>query len=436
MSALAAAAPRALHEPHPQATSVEATWAAMRLSGLLGATADRHAGRTAFRDQAGRDEWSGRRPIGWSYPAAYGVIERLSQFFVQMRLPPKSPVGICLPNGSEACLTLLAVEHAGLIPCLLPVAWPEEDLAAAVEAANLAAVVTQAMVGDERPAEIFRRLALRYFGLRFISAYGPQVPDGVTDLDKVILGSEVLDARAVGNAEPITENGIVTFWRQGGKVRPVLRPCQSVVAAAVTFLVTAKIRPGHRIVSLIAPDDLCGLTTGVIASLLSGATLECHGLFNARAFVEAVEEAMPTHLVVPAWMEPMLARVSLPDSVLSVIIIHEAPARFRAKTLLKRPAIDVLAFGELAVLAAPRKGSGQFSLSLDEESSHGNGTARQLLRVRRTAEGAIEFGGLATDIQDYGRGASPSPSAKPEWRRSGFRAELFAGILIGVTEED
>ncbi len=436
MSARAAAAPAFDHEPSSvETTSVETTWAAMRLSGLLGATADRHATRIAFKDQAGREEWSGRPPIPWTYPVAYNVIERLSHFFVQMKLPPKSPIGICLPNGSEACLTVLAVEHAGLIPCLLPIAWPEEDLAAAVEAANLAAVVTQGVVGDERPAEIFRSLALRYFGLRFISAYGPIVPDGVTDLDKVILGVEGLDARALPSAEPTAENGIVTFWRQGGRIRPVFRPCQSVVAAAVTFLVTAKIRAGDRIMSLTAPDDHCGLTTGLIASLLSGATLESHGLFTARPFVEALEEPTPTHLVVPAWMEATLARATLPDSVVTVILVHDAPARFKAKTALKTPAVDVLAFGELAVVAALRRGSGQFSLSLDEDAGQSNVTTRHLLRVRRDQDGAVEFGGLATDIQDYGRGTPPPPSPKPEWRRSGFMAELFAGVLIGVTEE-
>lgn len=428
MSALAAA--RALdHEP----PSLETTWAAMRLSGLLAATADRHTGRIAFKDQTGRGEWSGRPPIEWTYPTAYAVIERLSQFFIQMRLPPKSPVGICLPNGSEACLTILAVEHAGLVPCLLPVAWPEEDLAAAVEAANIAAVVTQSVVGEERPAEMFRRLALRYFGLRFISSYGPMVPDGVTDLDKVIVGSEGLDARPSGSLEPLTENGIVTFWRQGGKIRPVFRASQSVVAAAVTFLVTARIRAGDRIISLVAPDDHCGLTTGLIASLLSGATLDCHGLFSARAFVEALDQGGPTHLVAPAWFEATLARATLPESVQSVVLVHEVPARFKAKTALKTPTIDVLAFGELALIAAPRKGSGQFSLSLDEDAAQSNATARHLLRVRRDDEGSIEFGGLAADIQDFGRGASPS--SKPEWRPSGFKAELFAGILIGVSEE-
>jgi hypothetical protein len=187
--------------------------------------------------------------------------------------------------------------------------------------------------------------------------------------------------------------------------------------------------------SLIAPDDHCGLTTGLIASLLSGATLECHGLFKARPFVEALEEPKPTHLVVPAWMEPTLARATLPETVSSVILVHEAPARFKAKTALRTPAVDVLAFGELAVVAGSRRDSGQFSLAL-EETAHGNVTTRHLLRIRRDPDGLIEFGGLAAEIHDYGRGAPRAGLARPEWRRSGFRSELFAGILIGVTEED
>jgi mycobactin salicyl-AMP ligase len=426
MSARAAAVQALDHEPSP-----EMTWAAMRLSGLLAATADRHSGRVAFKDQAGRDAWSRRVPIEWTYPLAYSVIERLSEFFVQMKLPPRSPVGICLPNGSEACLTILAIEHAGLIPCLLPVAWPEDDLAAAVEAANLPAVVTQTLVGEERPAELFRRLALRYFGLRFIAAYGPMVPDGVTDLDKVLLGSEGLAARAMAGAEPTTENGVVTFWRKGDRIKPVFRPCQSLVASAVTFLVTAKIRPGDRIISLIAPDDHCGLTTGLIASLLSGATLECHGLFSARAFIEALDDPRPAHVLAPAWMEDSLGKAALPETVQSVILIHDAPTRFKVNSMLTTPTVDVLAFGELAAVAAARRGSGQFFLPLDEEV--GNVATRHLLRIRRDESGAIEFGGLAAEIHDFARGAAAS--TRPEWRRSGFKAELFAGVLVGVGEE-
>ncbi|MDQ4134740.1 MAG: hypothetical protein M3158_01010, partial [Pseudomonadota bacterium] len=88
-------------------------------------------------------------------------------------------------------------------------------------------------------------------------------------------------------------------------------------------------------------------------------------------------------------MEATLAKATLPETVASVILVHEAPARFKAKTALKTPAVDVLAFGELAVVAAPRRESGQFSLSLDD-TGQGPATTRNLLRIRRNPEGAIE----------------------------------------------
>jgi mycobactin salicyl-AMP ligase len=430
MSALAAAAPILDDQP------VEMSWGAMRLSGLLAATADRHTRRIALKDQSNREDWSGRPPIEWTYPFAYDVIERLAHFLLQLGLPPKAPVGICLPNGSEACLTILAVDHAGFVPCLLPVAWSEDDLAAAVEAANISTVITQGVVGDERPAEVFCRLAARYFGLRFVCSFGPLVPDGVADLDRVILGAESPKAGPVPPAEPASDNGIVTFLRQGKALKPIFRPCRSVVAAAVTFLVAAKIRPGQRIVSLLAPDDHCGLTVGLIASLLSGATLECHGLFSARAFMDALKDETLTHLVVPAWMEASLAKAALPKSIVSVILAHEAPTRFKAKTALRGSVIDVLAFGELALIAAQRKGAGQFSLSLEDDGEPRNATSRHLLRVRRGEDGAIAFGGVAADIRDFERGSPTGLAPLPEWRPSGYKAELFAGILIGVSEQD
>lgn len=429
MSALA----QAPEQTEGERTSGDAGWSSTHLSGFLAATADRHPRRMAFKDQPGRDAWSGRPKIEWTYPVAYDIVQRLVVFFSRLGLAPNSPVGICLPNGSEACLTILAVEQAGLVPCLLSLSWSEEDLAAALEAAHVQVVITQGAVDRERPAETFCRLAARYFGLRFVCSFGPLVPDGVVDLDRVLLGSDSIEPPGMGSLGSDAASGIITFVRQGGALRPVYRPCQSVIAAAVAFLVTAKFRPGERIVSLMPPDDHRGMTTGLIASLLSGATLECHGLFRARAFADTLADDTPTHLVVPGWMEDTLGKAGLPRSVTSVVLVHEAPVRFKAKRGLRRHVVDVLAFGELALLTRARDAGGQFALSLDEDASQGNVTARNLLRIRRSEDGSICFGGLGADVRSFDHGGPQAEPARVEWRSSGFKADLFAGIVIGVT---
>jgi acyl-CoA synthetase (AMP-forming)/AMP-acid ligase II len=413
----------------------EAGWGAMRLSGLLAANAERNGRRLAFKDQSDRENWSGRPALEWAYPVAHRLTQRLSTFFRRLRLPANAPIGICLPNGSEACLAILAIEEAGLTPCLLPVSWSEQDLADAIESAQVAVVITQGVVGEERPADLFCRLAARYFGLRFVCAFGPHVPDGVVDLDRVILEFEPppkIDARPT-TADAAGASGIVTFSRRNGVPQPVFRPSASVMAAAASFLVAAKIEPGERVLSLLAPDDHRSLTTGLVASLVSGATLECHGLFSGRTFLTALTDRTPTHIVAPGWMEPALAAADLPASVASVVLVHEAPTRFRAKTTLQRPIIDVLAFGELALIAGARKPSGQFSLKLEEDTVASDSTAQHLLRVRRDEDGRLHFSGPAAQVQEVERGSPVGSNAESEWRASGFRAELFAGILIGVS---
>jgi acyl-CoA synthetase (AMP-forming)/AMP-acid ligase II len=343
---------------------------------------------------------------------------------------------VCLPNGSEACLTLLALEQAGLTPCLMPAGWSEAELADAVEAAGMQAVVTQGVIGEERPADAFCRLAARYFGLRFVCAFGPLVPDGVVDLDRVILSTDAIDPDAVPTLDATAGAGVVTFTRRDGAPRPVFRSCQSLIASAVTFLVPARIRAGERILSLLPPDDHRGLVTGLIASLLSGATLETIGLFTTAGFCAALLRDEPTHLVAPGWMEDILSRGGLPESVVSVILVHEAPVRFKARTGLKRPVVDVLAFGEEALLTRARDPGGQFALSLDDEPGHASVTTRNLLRVRRDPDGAIHLAGLAAETLPFEKGsprASGSSEAPGGWRASGHRADLFAGIVIGVS---
>src|SRR4051794_31370505 len=176
-------------EPHDsQCEAPSSGWLAdMRLSSLLAATADRHPARLAFSDQPDREAWSGRPRISWTYANTQHIIERLATALATLELPPGTPVGICLPNGSEAAVSILAVERAGYVPCLLPIGWPEELLSRALEAANVAAIICQSRLADERPADLFCRLAARYFGIRFVCAFGPHVPDGVIDLDRAIL---------------------------------------------------------------------------------------------------------------------------------------------------------------------------------------------------------------------------------------------------------
>ena len=201
-------------------------WDSVRLSALLAAMAERQPGGLAFSDQPDRGSWSGRPRISWTYANAQHIVERLAAFLSNLGLSPGAPVAICMPNGAEACASILAVERAGLLPCLLPIGWSEEALGRALEIAQVEAVICQGRVAEEEPAQMFCRLAARYFGIRFVCAFGPLIPDGVLDLDRAILDT----AASIAPAEPAGHAGLVTFEDRGGEQRPIFRPYNSCLA--------------------------------------------------------------------------------------------------------------------------------------------------------------------------------------------------------------
>jgi hypothetical protein len=413
-------------------------WGAVRLSGLLEAAARRHGERAAFRDQPGREGWSGRPRLEWSYGLGLTAAGRLAAAFGRLGLPAGSPIGVCLPNSSEAALTILAVERAGHRPCLLPAAWSEKEIALAIGAAGVQAAVAFGTLAGESPAEMLCRIAARHYGLRFLCAYGPGVPDGVIDLDRALLADEpgAGEPGGLGSPGPGSQDrgnpgsqdpGTVTFGRSGPG-RPLHRTGASLVASAATVLIAAKVAPGDRILSLLAPDDLAGLATGLVAALVSGATFEAHGLFDAAALAAAVEGGPPAHLVAPGWLEGALAASGLPARLASTILVHAAPIRFKARAPLRENVVDVVAFDETALIARARDAAGRFAVSIgDDAPAHG------LLKVRRDPDGTIRFAGPAAEVRPWVRGGTADASPSPEWPDSGFRADVFAGIVIGIS---
>ncbi|MDB5513136.1 MAG: acyl-CoA synthetase (AMP-forming)/AMP-acid ligase II-like protein [Enterovirga sp.] len=393
------------------------------LSGLLFEAAEASPNRIAVRDQPGRAAWSGRPSHAVSCALMAEGVRRLSCHLESLGLAPGTRVGLFLPNGSEAALAFLAVEHAGLTACLLDVTADAAEISRAIEVADIRALVSQGVLGDDRPAEKLCFVAAGFFRLRFLMAFGPRVPDGVTDLDAVLSRPVRVDPRREFGHRRAGDGMSITFTRAGPDLEPVIRPHTSLLAATVALIAAARMRPGDSILSLVPPDDLGGLASGLVASLIAGATLEAHGLFDGHGLWEALRDGAQTHLVAPGWMEPALAASGLDDALRSVILLHRPPARLDAVPSLPCRTVDLLALGETALLASPRTGAG------------GAGGLR--------LAGAADPDGsdlLAIDLAPNGellaRGIAVTPGAERlqnGWTATGYRGELSGDRLVAVS---
>ena len=408
---------------------------------LLAATARRYPERLALIDPADKRAWSGRPSITWTYGAAAEIVERLARALRMWRLPPCSRIGLCLPGGGESVLALLAVEAAGHVPCLLPVAWDEERLLAAAQSAALSAVLTQARLGAAAPAERMCSVAARYFGLRYLAAFGPGVPDGVINLDRIVLERRAPDAAPAlaPSAGPLDAalpaGGCITF-EGGDPDRPMFRAGDALVAAAAAHLVTVRVAPAERILSLVGGHDLRGLVTGLGAALVSGATLETLPVFDGAAFVAALSRATPTHLVAPGFLERNLAGRDVPPTLRSICFVHRAPAGFSGRTgsctLHHDRVADALAFDETAVLTGLRGGSADVSAILARPERLG--LPPGLLAMRREADGGVAFRGQAAAASPLHRGIPATPAADA-WRATPYAAEPVAGAAFPPSVE-
>lgn len=413
----------------PGAAPAEVPLRRTGLCALMAATARRHPARVALVDAADKAAWSGRPAMTWTYGAAAEIVARLAGGLRAWRLAPGSRIGLALPGSTEGLVAHLAVEAAGHVPCLLPATWDEDQFAAGIEAAGVSAVLTQARLGTESPAERLCRAAVRYFGLRYLAAFGPDVPDGVINLDEM-----VLDRRG-GPVAAETGGGLISFVG-GDPHRPVHRPGDALLAAVAVHLIAARVGPGERILSLVAPGDLRGVVTGLGAALVAGASLETLPVFDGAALGAALLRPVPTHLVAPAFLEPALARAALPDTLRTIGFAHRAPARFTGRSLRTAFArgrvavVDVVALDEDVVLSGTR---GRDDLAFGLAEPERLGLPGSLLSLRRDEDGRIACRGQAAKAAPYRRGEA-EPDDGSAWRPTRYRPTLFAGTATGLTE--
>lgn len=364
-------------------------------------------------------------------------VDRLARRFARLGLAPGAPIGLCL-SGPEAALALVAAEAAGLVAVLLPLTGAWAESARAIERCGLSAIVTQTRLGSERPAERLSEIAAGYFGLRFLLAFGIDVPDGVEDLDLgfwdprdvslPVRRPNVTAAAREGSSEP--RSGIVTFASADALTGPMFRTTASLAAAAAGPVACARIEPGDRIVSVLAPDDLKGLATGLVAALLTGAVLETHPVFDAQTLLRSLglpdrRDRPRSHLVVPGWMEPYVARLAWSRSLATFIFVHPAPVRFATRPMRGPRILDVLAFGETALLAATRGPAGQVRLSPDCDGA----ALRTLLTIDADPSGTLSFQGVAAQARPWAAGRDALSIGTGD----GFATEMDGGRLVGVT---
>ena len=114
---------------------------------------------------------------------------------------------------------------------------------AALVGAGVQAVITQSRVGALGPAELMCSLAASFFGLRFLCAFGGDVPDGIIGLDALLAedgGGEAIRHASGGFS-------VITFEPSPGLSRPMGRDADALISAALPIVSAPASPKGRRL---------------------------------------------------------------------------------------------------------------------------------------------------------------------------------------------
>jgi hypothetical protein len=326
------------------------------LDALFRSNAARDPDGLALVDPPDIEASTGKPPQCLSFAQADLQVGTLARLLRDIGIPEGGTVAIQLPNNVDSVIALLAVARAGLVPAMLPLLWRRAECVAALSRAHAKAILCCGRVGDFDHGQLALEIAAELFPIRAVCGFGPDLADGVVAIDEVTPSMARADI-----AESLPETAAVTFDIGGDGPFPVERDALQLLAAGLLIGRHAGITRGARLLATIPVSSYAGLSSVLVPWLMSGGTLAFHHAFSPDLLSQQIEDS--DILVVPDVIALRLQEAGCLGSHLrAVVSLCRSPERFASQPVWPEPElplIDVAAFGELALLAAPRPTDGE-----------------------------------------------------------------------------
>ena len=331
------------------------------LDDLFRRAAARRPGAIALADAPNRERFTDGAALRLSYAEADRMISAIAGRFRRMGLPADAIVGIQLPNTVENILTILGVLRAGLIAAPLPFLWRRADAATALARVGAKAIITCGRAGDFGHAEMATHVAAEVFSIRYVCAFGEDLPDGVVGFDDLFTAAKLDAVPALDrDGDPAAHLAVITFDTGDDGPVPVARRHLECLAGGLSVLLESRLEQDACILSAMAPSSFAGICLTLVPWLLTGGTLALHHAFEADVFARQRRDDRAATLILPAEVAFRVAETGLfaHEGPTTVLAAWRSPERLGAGAPWpERDAalVDIAIFGEAGLLAARRE---------------------------------------------------------------------------------
>jgi hypothetical protein len=355
-----------------------------------------------------------------TYSELANAVAEVAEQIASFNLAPRSSIALLLPNGRELVIALLAVLRSGHVAVPMPVAWRKSDLVRACRESEAAALITTANYGAENLPELVANVAIEVFELSFPCSFGASLPDGIVPIS--------LSAESDHTEIPIrpTAPGIATLDPASQGVRFVHHRDEELLAAGLGAMLAAKVQSEDKIVSAISLSSFAGLAAAFVPWLLSGGTLTLLPDFPRKDGLTFDEH---THLIATAGALEALSAIS-GGRIASAVAVHFAGTEARGAFLTPnaKVVVDVIALGEIAAVALPRKDRDVVAtLPLGTVHAGNAGAASPVILETNIEDGRVHVRGAIVPISIIG---------EQSWLDTGFIAEMQDATAFHVHPPD
>ncbi len=331
------------------------------LDGLFRRAGVRHPDMLALTDPPNAVAITGAVPRSLTYAEADRAISGIAARLRSLGLQTDTIVTFQLANTVESVITLLGILRAGMIAVPLPVLWRQQEMVEALSPLGPKVLITARRIGTYGHADIAMNVAAQLFPVRYVCAFGDDIPDGVVPLDDVFDAAPAAVAASVRVENPAAHVAVITFDVTPKGFVPVARSHAELIAGGLAVSHESGLSEDCAILSTIPVASFGGMAAALMPWLLNGGTLHLHHGFDAPYF-SAQRSAIPGGaLVVPGPVLPPLIEAGQLEGIAQVLALWRAPERLSgAPTWHDDPTlIDVACLGECAVYVAQRPRDGR-----------------------------------------------------------------------------
>jgi acyl-CoA synthetase (AMP-forming)/AMP-acid ligase II len=322
----------------------------------------------ALIDAPNRESFTQGAPRHLTYAQADRMVSAIAGRLRGMGLPVDSIVGIQLPNSVESILTLLGVLRAGMIAAPMPMLWRRAEAVAALTRIDAKVLITCGRIGTFDSSDHAMHVAAETFPIRYVCAFGSDLPDGIVSLDELFTVDTPepvppLDREQTSN--PASHTAVITWDVTPDGLVPVARNHSELLAGGIAVVLESRFEQDTTILCATPPTSFAGISLAVLPWLLVGGTLCLHQPFDAHVLAAQLRSRACRVVVLPG---PLVGRLTDAGhlgtryGLKTVIALWRTPERLATAAPWCEPAphlVDVQAFGEVALFAAPRAALGR-----------------------------------------------------------------------------